>query len=82
MDADLLVPDQRQQDSLHKLKRLVQRPNSYFIDIKCKVCKTLNHTFSHAQSEIRCKNCNELLAVPTGGKLELMDGCHVRRKAE
>jgi ribosomal protein S27E len=26
--------------------------------------------------------CNEILATPTGGKLEMKDGVHIRRKAE
>jgi ribosomal protein S27E len=26
--------------------------------------------------------CGEVLAEPTGGKLELRDGVHIRRKAE
>jgi ribosomal protein S27E len=26
--------------------------------------------------------CNEILATPTGGKLEMRDGVHIRRKAE
>jgi ribosomal protein S27E len=26
--------------------------------------------------------CNEILATPTGGKLELRDGVHIKRKAE
>jgi len=53
-----------------------------FIDIKCRSCKEMVHTFSHAQSVIKCKKCNEILATPTGGKLEMKDGVHIRRKAE
>ena len=55
MEFDLLNPDTRDEASKHKLKKLVQKPNSFFIDIKCRVCKELVHTFSHAQSVIKCK---------------------------
>ncbi len=55
MDFDLLNPDQRVESAKHKLKKLVQKPNSYFLDIKCVQCQDLVHTFSHAQSVIKCK---------------------------
>jgi ribosomal protein S27E len=55
MEYDLLSPDPKDELVKHKLKKLVQKPNSFFIDIKCKVCKELVHTFSHAQSVIKCK---------------------------
>ncbi len=55
MEFDLLNPDPRIESSKNKLKKLVQKPNSYFIDIKCRTCKELHHTFSHAQSTVKCK---------------------------
>ncbi len=55
MDFDLLNPDPREENVKHKLKKLVQKPNSYFLDIKCVQCSELVHTFSHAQSVIKCK---------------------------
>ena len=36
----------------------------------------------HAQSIIKCKECGEVLATPKGGKLELKQGVHIRRKGE
>ena len=84
MEYDLLSPDPAVEAQKHKLKKLVQKPNSYFMDIKCKSksCGEVVHTFSHAQSVIKCKKCGDVLATPTGGKLELKDGVHIRRKAE
>ena len=82
MECDLLHPDPAVEAQKNKLKKLVQKPNSYFLDIKCKNCNSLVHTFSNAQSVIKCKNCNEVLATPTGGKLELKEGVHIRRKVE
>ena len=59
----------------------MQKPNSFFLDIKCKACGGLTHTFSCAQSVIKCK-CGEILATPTVCKLELKEGVHIRRKGE
>ena len=57
MEFDLLRPDPNVENTLHKLKKLVQKPNSYFIDIKCSSgsCKEMVHTFVNAQSVIKCK---------------------------
>lgn len=35
---DLLNPDSKNEATKHKLKRLVQAPNSYFMDVKCPGC--------------------------------------------
>ncbi len=81
MEYDLLRPDPEEERQKHKLKRLVQKANSFFLDIRCK-CGEINHTFSCAQSTIKCKKCNEILATPTGGKLELREGIGIKRKGE
>ncbi len=82
MEYDLLHPDPVVEARKHKLKRLIQKPKSYFLDIKCKACKKVNHTFSHARSVIRCKHCNEVIGNPTGGKLKIRDGCQIRKMIE
>ena len=78
---DLLYPRPEDEKRRHKLKRLVQHPNSYFMDIKCSNCSTIRFAvFSHAQSTISCSGCSGLLCVPTGGKAKLvMEGCSFRR---
>ena len=45
MEYDLLHPDPNEEKQKHKLKKLVQKPNSFFLDIKCKACGGLTHTF-------------------------------------
>merc|ERR1712210_158242 len=35
MEMDLLNADPTQEENLHKLKRLVQTPNSFFMDVIC-----------------------------------------------
>ena len=83
MEFDLLNPDPREEVVKRKVERLVQKPDSFFIYIKCRAClKEIVHTLSHAQSVIKCKKCGEILATPTGGKLELKDGVHIRKKDE
>lgn len=37
-DIDLLNPSPELEKRKHKLKRLVQSPNSYFMDVKCQGC--------------------------------------------
>ena len=37
-DTDLLHPSEASEKRKHKLKRLVQSPNSYFMDVKCPGC--------------------------------------------
>ena len=43
-DVDLLHPPQELERHRHKLKRLVQSPNSFFMDVKCQACPQLNLT--------------------------------------
>ena len=38
LDADLLYPTEESEKQKHKLHRLVQAPNSYFLDVKCANC--------------------------------------------
>lgn len=56
MEIDLLGVTPAEEEKQHKLKRLVQSPNSFFMDVKCPKCKTLNTVFSHAQSTVYCKS--------------------------
>eukprot|EP00414_Alexandrium_minutum_P011444 CAMPEP_0113996516 /NCGR_PEP_ID=MMETSP0328-20130328/11793_1 /TAXON_ID=39455 /ORGANISM="Alexandrium minutum" /LENGTH=36 /assembly_acc=CAM_ASM_000350 len=35
MDIDLLNPDLKEEKAKHKLKRMIQSPNSFFMDVKC-----------------------------------------------
>ena len=37
-DVDLLHPPRELEMRRHKLKRLVQTPNSFFMDVKCPGC--------------------------------------------
>lgn len=82
MDIDLLHPSAETQKLMHKKKRLVQSPNSYFMDIKCPGCYGVTIAFSHAQTVIICEVCQIALAKPSGGKCKLIVGCSFRRKTD
>lgn len=80
--VDLLNPSTEQRKRTHKLKRLVQTPNSYFMDVKCSGCYTITTVFSHAQTVVQCGGCATILCQPTGGKARLTEGSSFRRKAD
>merc|ERR1711937_665882 len=79
---DLLNPSAESERKKHKLKRLVQSPNSFFMDVKCPGCFNITAVFSHAQTVVMCTSCNTTLCQPTGGKARLTEGCSFRRKVE
>ena len=78
---DLLHPRSEDEKRCHKLKRLVQHPDSYFMDVKCSFCPTIKEAvFSHSQSTIVCPGCSRKLLISTGGKAKfVMEGCQYRR---
>ena len=55
MEMDLLNADPVEEQSMHKLKRLVQNPDSFFMDVKCPQCQSVNTIFSHVQNVCTCK---------------------------
>ncbi|KAI9566540.1 ribosomal protein S27-domain-containing protein [Boletus coccyginus] len=74
LTVDLLNPSAEHEKRQHKLKRLVQSPNSYFMDVKCPGCFAITTVFSHAQSVVLCGSCASVLCQPTGGKARLTEG--------
>ncbi|CAL1140185.1 unnamed protein product [Cladocopium goreaui] len=73
MDIDLLNPDAKEEKCKHKLKRMIQSPNSFFMDVKCPGCLQITTVFSHAQTVVLCGNCNVMLCQPTGGLARLTE---------
>merc|ERR1712126_49165 len=78
---DLLHPSIEEEKGKCKLKRLVQSPNPYFMDVKCPGCYKITTVFSHAQTVVVCAGCSTVLCQPTGGKARLTEGCSFRKKA-
>ncbi|KAI8377451.1 ribosomal protein S27-domain-containing protein [Radiomyces spectabilis] len=72
--VDLLNPSVEHEKRSHKLKRLVQSPNSYFMDVKCPGCLNISTVFSHAQTVVLCSSCGTVLCQPTGGRARLTEG--------
>ncbi|KAH6804707.1 ribosomal protein S27 [Perilla frutescens var. frutescens] len=66
-DYDLLNPPAELEKRKHKLKRLVQSPNSFFMDVKCQGCFNITTVFSHSQTVVVRGNCQTVLCQPTGG---------------
>uniref|UniRef100_A0A667HEA3 40S ribosomal protein S27 n=1 Tax=Lynx canadensis TaxID=61383 RepID=A0A667HEA3_LYNCA len=79
---DLLHPSPEEEKRKHKKKRLVQRPNSYFLDVKCPGCYKITTVLSHAQTVVLCVGCSTVLCHPTGGKARLTEGCSFRWNTE
>lgn len=70
----MLHPLPAEEKRKHKLKRLVQHPNSYFMDVKCPGCYKITTVFSHAQGVVLCAGCSTILCQPTGGRAKLTEG--------
>ncbi|CAD2212907.1 small subunit ribosomal protein S27e [Angomonas deanei] len=83
-DSDLSYPTVRAERQKHKRRRLVQGPNSYFLDVQCPAdgCGAITKVYSHATSHVQCTRCNATLSRPTGGKAKLAEGARFRRKAD
>lgn len=75
---DLLHPLPAEEKRKHKLKRLVQHPNSFFMDVKCPGCYKITTVFSHAQGVVVCTGCSTILCQPTGGRAKLTEGEKLR----
>uniref|UniRef100_A0A8C3WH60 40S ribosomal protein S27-like n=1 Tax=Catagonus wagneri TaxID=51154 RepID=A0A8C3WH60_9CETA len=67
---DLLLPSPEEKRK-HKKKCLVQRPSSYFMDVKCPGCYKITTVFSHAQTVVLRVGCSTVLCQPAGGKASL-----------
>ena len=81
MEMDLLNADSTQEEHLHKLKRLVQTPNSFFMDVICGKCNNIETIFSHSQTVV-CAPCGAPMCTTTGGRCKLVVGCSWRRKGD
>merc|ERR1711904_625884 len=79
-DIDLLYPSPKVERKKHKLKRLVQTPNSYFMDVKCPACSRITNIFSHSQRVVSCLSCGLVLGTPAGGKSRLTAKVYIRKK--
>jgi len=49
-------------------ERLLPRPRSKFLRVKCPDCGNEQVVFGNATSVVKCNICSAVLAEPTGGK--------------
>lgn len=49
-------------------EKLIPRPRSRFLRVKCSECGNEQIVFSHATNIVRCNVCGAVVAEPTGGK--------------
>ena len=52
-------------------ERLLPRPRSKFVRVKCPDCGNEQIVFSHATIAIHCNICGATLAEPSGGKARI-----------
>ncbi|KAG0008390.1 40S ribosomal protein S27-like, partial [Entomortierella chlamydospora] len=77
---DILNPSPSKEAQTHKLKRVVQSPDSFYMDVKCPGCQKITPLFSHADTVVSCSKCNMVLSQPTGGLAKLTEGVSFRKK--
>ncbi|KAL5725446.1 40S ribosomal protein S27-B [Ranunculus cassubicifolius] len=77
--------------SSHGARRLVQSPNSFFMDVKGQCCFNISQSyfsldnatvFSHSQTVVVSGNCQTVLCQPTGKRARLTKGCSFRKKGD
>ncbi len=51
----------------------IPKPKSAFLSGTCVKCGTENVFFSNSTCDVKCKQCGEILAYKTGGKVELSE---------
>jgi small subunit ribosomal protein S27e len=52
-------------------ERLIPRPRSKFLRVKCLKCGNEQIIFSHAVNTVSCNVCGAELAEPSGGKARI-----------
>ncbi len=82
MEMDLLNADPIAEEHKNKLKKLVQAPNSFFLDVRCAQCNNISTIFSHSQTSDACQHCTHILCTTSGGKAKLTVGSSWRRKGD
>jgi small subunit ribosomal protein S27e len=49
-------------------EKIIPKPRSKFIRVRCPQCGNEQTIFSHAVNKVVCNVCNTTLTEPTGGK--------------
>ena len=51
--------------------KLIPKPSSTFLRVKCPTCGNEQLIFSNAVNKVTCNVCSVVLAEPTGGKAKI-----------
>ena len=54
-----------------KRDELIPKAESLFMKVKCRKCGNEQIVFDRVSLEVRCNVCDEVLAIPRGGKAEI-----------
>jgi len=60
-----------EKDHMSEWERLLPRPKSRFLRVKCPDCGNEQIVFDHATNNINCNVCGAVLAERTGGKVAI-----------
>ncbi|RLI96749.1 MAG: 30S ribosomal protein S27e [Candidatus Aenigmatarchaeota archaeon] len=55
-------------------REIVKYPKSKFLLVECKKCGNKQIVFNKPATLVKCLKCGEEIAVPTGGKVRLING--------
>jgi len=56
---------------LEEWEKLIPRPRSKFIRVKCPECGNEQIIFNYVSTDVHCNVCRGLLAEPSGGKAKV-----------
>jgi small subunit ribosomal protein S27e len=57
--------------TMSEWNKLIPKPRSSFLRVKCLKCGNEQLVFSNATNKVTCNVCNETLAEPSGGKAKI-----------
>jgi ribosomal protein S27E len=68
-------------DLVRKERVFTPTPKSAFLSGTCVKCGTENTFYSNATRDVKCKQCGEVLAHATGGRVEITEslGAEIKR---
>jgi small subunit ribosomal protein S27e len=61
----------RRKKKMSEWEKLIPRPKSRFLRVKCPDCGNEQVIFSHATTIVHCNVCEATLAEPSGGKASI-----------
>ena len=56
---------------LSEWEKVIPKPKSSFLRIKCPDCGNEQFVFSHSTTFVKCNVCGAILAEPSGGKIKV-----------